>query len=59
MCDTNACDKSNTMPKMKNCAEYTMICLHYLAWRRALEISNEISKNSKVEKLWEETYNNE
>ena len=47
------CDKTNTLPKMKNCEEYTTICMHYLAWGNicihylALEISNEIAKNPK------------
>ena len=40
----NACDKTNTFPKMKNCAEYTTICIHDLAWGILLEISNEIAK---------------
>ena len=26
----NSCDKTNTLSKIKNCAEYTTICIHYL-----------------------------
>ena len=38
----NKCDKTNSLPKMKNCAEHTMICPHYLIREIVLEISNEI-----------------
>ena len=47
----NACDKTNPLPKMKNCTDYTMICIHYLGWGIVLEISNEIGKKSDAKKF--------
>ena len=41
----NACDKTNIFPKRRNCAEYVIICLHYLIWSIVPEISNEIGEN--------------
>ena len=45
-------DKISTAPKMKNCADYTMICIHYLVWGIVLEISKENNKkkNAKQKK---------
>ena len=43
----NACDKTVTLFKMKNCAEYTMICTHYFVWSIVLDLSNEYSKKKK------------
>ena len=42
----NACDITNTLPKMKNCAEYTKICIHCLVWGIVIEISDEIAKKN-------------
>ena len=28
----NACDKTNTLTKMKHYTEYTMICIRYFVW---------------------------
>ena len=39
-----ACGKTNTLPKMKICAEYTLIYIHYLIWGMVLEIRNEMGK---------------
>ena len=47
----NACDKTKTLPKVKNCADYTMICIHYLAWSIVLEISNDIAKKIKCKEI--------
>ena len=38
-------EKNEHLAKMKNCAEYTMICIHYLVWGIVLEISNGIANN--------------
>ena len=35
------------LPKMKNCAQYEIICIYYLIWGIALEIKNEITKKIK------------
>ena len=40
----SSCDKTNTLPKMKNFAEDTMICIHILVRNIALEINNEMEK---------------
>ena len=43
---------------MKNCPDYTMICMHNLLWGIVLEVSNEIAKiligdlQQWVEKQW-------
>ena len=47
----NACSKRDTSPTIKNRAEYTMICKHYLEWCIVLEISNEISKKIKRKEI--------
>ena len=51
----NAFDKTNTLPKKNNCAEYTMIYIHCLVWGIVLEISNEIAAKSNEKRA--ETYN--
>ena len=47
----NACNETNTIPKMKNCAEYTIISIHYLVWGMVLEISNEIAKKNQMQNI--------
>ena len=55
----NVCDKTNTLPKVINCAEYTKICMHCLVWGIVLEISHEIANKWNSEKFWSETYSND
>ena len=40
----SAFGKTDTMPNMKKCEEYTMICIYYLVWGAVLEISDEVVK---------------
>ena len=47
----NPWDKTNALPEMKNNAEYTMICIHYLIWGKVLEINNEIAKKIYAKKF--------
>ena len=50
------------MPKMKNCIEYTIICMHHLVGEErgiVLETSNEMTKKVDAEKFWAKTNYNE
>ena len=42
--DAKRMRQTNTLPKMKNLAEYTVIGIHSLVWGTVLEISNKIAK---------------
>ena len=44
----NACDKTNTLSKMINCAVYTMICIHYLVWSLVRKQRNSEIKSTQT-----------
>ena len=46
----NTCDKTNTLPKIKNCEKYTIICIHYLVLEystRNKQINREIAQTQR------------
>ena len=50
----DACDKTNTLPKIKNCTDYTMVCIHYLVWGIVVEIRKEIMEKNPTQENFEQ-----